>query len=149
VKDQPVHLVGLHRLTQHGQQMPLPLLAQQAIRHVVEMAPLASLRIPAATRRDHVQRRVVPPIAARRLDDHDRAAVERAATDPAEDVIQTPHPTAHARTQHRWRLLIKRFPEERRHGQDDMTVDDALVEHPAHLADPGVDIDFGAAQAQR
>src|SRR5215471_4079068 len=30
-----------------------------------------------------------------------------------------------------------------------MTVDDALMEHPAHLADPVVDVDFGAAQAQR
>src|SRR5919199_540369 len=30
-----------------------------------------------------------------------------------------------------------------------MTIDDTLVQHPADLADPGVDVDFGAAQAQR
>src|SRR6516165_2161936 len=30
-----------------------------------------------------------------------------------------------------------------------MTVDDALMEHPTDLADPVVDVDFGAAQAQR
>src|SRR5712691_11140555 len=107
--------------------MPLPLLAQQTIRHVVEMVPLAGWRIPAATRRDHVQMRVVPPIAAMRLDDHNVAALESAATDPAEDVIQAPHPTAHERTKHRLRLLIKRFPEYLRHGQDDMTVDDECV----------------------
>src|SRR5215470_163975 len=30
-----------------------------------------------------------------------------------------------------------------------MAIDDTLVQHPADLADPGVDVDFGAAQAQR
>ena len=129
--------------------MPLPLLAQQALRHVVQMDPLAGLRSPAATRRNHVQMRVVLPLTAMRLDAHDGAALEGAATDPADDVIQALHPTAHERTQPHWRRLIKRFPEYLRHGQDDMPGDDALVEHPAHWADPVVDVDFGAAPAQR
>src|SRR5215470_13324684 len=30
-----------------------------------------------------------------------------------------------------------------------MAIDDTLVQHPADLADPVVDVDFGAAQAQR
>ena len=89
--------------------------------------------------------RIVLPIAAMGLDDHDVAALEGAATDPAIDIIQTADATAHEWTQHRLRLLIKRFPEYRRHGQDDMTVDDALMEHLTDLADPGVDVDFGAA----
>src|SRR6266849_6161812 len=111
------------------------------------MHPLAGLAIPSATGGNDVQMGVIPSVAAMCLDNDDIAALESTATDPAEDVIQTPHPTAHERTQHRLRLLIKRFPEYLRHGQDDMTVDDALVEHPAHLADPVVDIDFGAAPA--
>ena len=48
-------------------------------------------------------------IAAMRLDDHDGATLEGAATDPAEAIVQTPHPTAHARTQHGCGLLIKRL----------------------------------------
>jgi hypothetical protein len=94
-----------------------------------------------------VQMGVVLPIAAMRLDDDDVAAFEGSATDPAEDIIQTPHPTPHERTQHRVGLLIKRFPEDLRHGQDDMAVDDTLMQHLADLADPVVHVDFGAAQA--
>src|SRR5512134_51273 len=113
------------------------------------MHPLAALAIPAATRGDDGQMRVVLPMAAMRLDHHNVAALERTATDPGEDIIQAPDPTAHERAQYRLRLLIKRGPEDLRHGQDDMTIDHALMEHLAALADPGVDIDFGAAQAQR
>ena len=88
-------------------------------------------------------------ITAMGLDDDDVTAFEVLAADPAEDVIQAPHPTAHEGTQHRLRLLIKRFPQYLRHGEDDMPVDDAFMEHLAHLTDPGVHIDFRAAQAQR
>jgi hypothetical protein len=88
-------------------------------------------------------------IAAMGLDDDDVTAFEVLAADPAEDVIQAPHPTAYARTQHRLRLLIKRVPPYLRHGEDDMPVDDALMQHLADLADPVVDVNLGAAQAQR
>jgi hypothetical protein len=91
--------------------------------------------------------RIVLPVAAMRLDDHDIAPLEGAATGPAEDLIQAPHPTAHERTQHRLGLLIKRLPEYLRHSQDDMAIDHALMEHLTDLADPVVDVDFGAAQA--
>jgi hypothetical protein len=74
------------------------------------MHPLAGLRIPAATGGDDVQMRVVLAIAAMRLDNHNIAALERAATDSAEAIIQTPDPTAHERTQHCLGLLIKRLP---------------------------------------
>jgi len=49
-------------------------------------------------------------IAAMRLDDHDVAAREGAATHPGKDIIQTASPTAHERTQQGLRLLIKRRP---------------------------------------
>ena len=96
-----------------------------------------------------MQMRIVVPIPAVGLDHDDIAALPGTATDPAEDIIQAPHPTTHEWTQHRFSLLIKYFSEELRHGQDDMAVDDAFMEHLAHLADPVVHIHFRAAQAQR
>src|SRR5712691_8105436 len=39
--------------------------------------------------------------------------------------------------------------EHRRDRQDDVPRDHSLVEHRAHLADPGIHVDFGAPQAQR
>ena len=71
------------------------------------MHPLAGLLIPAATRGNAVQMRIVLPIAAMRLDDHDVAAFEGAATDTAEAIIQALHSTAYERTQYNLRLLIK------------------------------------------
>ena len=57
--DQLTDLRRLDRLTQHGQQMPLPLLPQEGIRDIVEMDPLLRLWIPAATRRNDMQMRIV------------------------------------------------------------------------------------------
>jgi hypothetical protein len=85
--DQALHLLGLYRLPEHREEMPLPLLAQQGIRHIVEMDPLLRLPIPAATRRDDMQMRVVLPIASMGLDDDDIAALELCAADPAKDII--------------------------------------------------------------
>src|SRR5215470_19275390 len=113
------------------------------------MDPLLRLWLPAATRGNDMQVRVVLTIATMGLDHDDIAALQEPATDQAEDIIQAPHPTPHERTQHRVGLLIKRFPEDLRHGQDDMAVDDALMEHLADLAHPVVHVDFGTAQAQR
>jgi len=84
-------------------------------------------------------------LAAMGLDHQHGAALKGATTDPALDSIQTAGATAHERTQHRLRLLIKRLPESLRHGQDDMPVDDALMQHVADLADPAVDVNCGAA----
>ena len=113
------------------------------------MDPLLGLLSPSPTGGDDVQMGIVLAIAAMGLDDDDVTAFEVLAADPAEDVIQAPHPTAHERTQHRWRLLIKSVPQYLRHGEDDMTVDDALMQHLADLADPVVDVNLGAPQAQR
>src|SRR5262245_53458943 len=113
------------------------------------MHPLLGPLIPSPTGRDDMQMGVVLAIAAMGLNYNDVATLERLATDTAEDIIQAPHPTTHEWTQHRFGLLIKRFPEDLRYGQDYMAVDDAFMEHLAHLADPVVHINFRAAQAQR
>ena len=143
--NQLLHLLGLHRLAQHRQQRPLPLLAQQAIRHVIQGHPLFGLLIPSTTGGDEVQMGILLAMAAMGLDNHDGAALEGAATDPALDIIQTADAAAQERTQHRLRPLIKRFPEYLRHGQDDMPGDNACMKHLADLADPIVDVDLGAA----
>src|SRR6266704_595387 len=109
------------------------------------MHPLLCLLIPSATGGNAMQMRIVLPIAAMGLDNHDVAPLEIVAADPAIEIVQTADATAHKRTQHVVRLLIKRFPEHLGHSQDDMAIDDALVEHPDHLADPVVDVDFGAS----
>src|SRR5215831_10036039 len=147
--NQTVDLFRPQRLAQHRQQMPLPLFSQHRIWQRVEMDPLLGLLSPSTTGGDEVQMGIVLAIAAMGLDDDDVTAFEVLAADPAEDVIQAPHPTAHERTQHRWRLLIKSVPQNLRHGEDDMTVDDALMQHLADLADPVVDVNLGAPQAQR
>src|SRR6187397_2167930 len=100
------------------------------------MHPLARLLIPAATSGDDVQMRVVLTIAAMGLDDDDVTAFEVLAADTAKDIIQTSDPTAHERAQYSVRLPIKRLPEYRGHGQHYMAIDDALMQHPADLADP-------------
>ena len=76
-------------------------------------------------------------VAAMGLHDHDGATFERLATDTAPDIIQTANATAHERTQHVFRLLIKRVSQPRGHGQDDMAIDDALMQHRADLAHTG------------
>jgi len=63
------------------------------------MDPLPRLLIPSTTGSHAVQMGVVLPITAMRLDDHDGTALEDAATDTTEDIVQAPDPTAHERTQ--------------------------------------------------
>ncbi len=146
---QAVDLVSLHRLPQHRQQRPLPRLAEHGIWEGIQRHPLLGLLIPAATGGNAGQRRVVLPIAAMGLEHHEVAAFEGVATDPARAIIQTADATASERTPHGLRRLRKRWPEYLRHGQDDMTLEHALMEPLADLAAPVVDVDFGAASAQR
>src|SRR5712692_10943565 len=63
---QPVDRVGLERLAQHRQQVPLPLAPQQRIGQILEMLPARSLRIIAPTGGDQMEMGVVLPIAAMR-----------------------------------------------------------------------------------
>ena len=84
-----------------------------------------------------------------RVEHHDIATPERLAPDGAVEIIQALHPAAHERAQHDRRVLVKGRAEHRRDRQDDVPIDDPLVEDLAHLADPVVDVDFGAPQAQR
>src|SRR5712691_4000369 len=113
------------------------------------MHPLVALRVPSPTGGDNVQVRIVLAIAAMRLDDHNVAALEGLATDRTKEVVQALHPAWHERTQYVVCVLIKRFPQHLGHGQHNMTIDDAVMQHLTDLTDPMVDIDLPASQAQR
>src|SRR5207244_2253399 len=129
--------------------MPLPLLAQHGIRHILQMHPLPGLWIPSPTGGDDMQMRVVLAIATMRLDDPDIATLQGPATHPAEAIIQALHATAHERTQHFLSVLIKCRAQQRGHRQHHMTIDHPLMQHGADLAHPVIDIDFRAAKTQR
>ena len=88
------------------------------------------------------------PIAPMGGEHRDVTPSECLAPDGAVEIIQALPPTAHERAQHDRRVVVKGRAEHRRHRQEDLPRDDARVEDPAHLADPGVHGDFGAAQAQ-
>jgi hypothetical protein len=96
---QPRALLRLSWLSQHCQQIPRPRRAQHGIRHIRQMHPLLGLLIPAAAGGHTMQMGVGLPMTAMRLEDQDGAALEGAATDSAEAIVQALDPTAHARTQ--------------------------------------------------
>ena len=84
-------------------------------------------------------------IAPMGVEHRDVATPERLAPDVAIEIIQALHPTAHECAQHDRRVLVESRAEHRRDRQDDMPIDHPLVEDLAHLADPVVHGDFGAA----
>jgi len=88
-------------------------------------------------------------VAAMGLHDHDVATCERFATETAPDIIQTPDPPAPERTQDGFGVLRKRGASYLGHGHDDRAIDEALMQHLADWADPVVDVDCGASEAQR
>ena len=88
---------------------------------------------------------MVLPVAAMGVEHRDGAPPERLAPDVAREIIQALHPTAHECAQHDRRVLVESRAEHRRDRQDDMPIDHPLVEDLAHLADPVIDGDFGAA----
>ena len=137
--------VRLERLAQHGPEGPLPLTAQERRGHILEVLPACVLGILAPTGGEHMQMRMVLPIAPMGVEHCDSAPAQRLAPDRALDVIQTLCPTAHERAQHDGRVLVKGHAEHRRDRQDDVPIDDARVENLAHLTDPVVDVHFGAA----
>ena len=74
---------------------------------------------------------------------------EGLAPDFTIEIIEALRPAAHERAQHDHRVLGKGRAKQRRDRHDDMPRDDPRVEDLAHVADPVVDMDFGAASAQR
>jgi hypothetical protein len=96
-----------------------------------------------------MQMRVVLAMAPRRLAHDDVTACEGLATDRAKEIISALDATLPEGTEQRLGVLIKRRSEHLRHGQDNMPIEDAFMEHFANLSDPIVDIDLGTAQAQR
>ena len=129
--------------------MPRPRLPQQGIRHRVELEPGRRLRLPAATRRHAMQRRMGASTPAVGLEHDALATLQGTAPAPAADILQAPHPTPHARTHPRWSLLLQCFPEALQHGPDAMAREDAFREPLAPWAAPVVHRDWRAAETQR
>src|SRR5262252_10069052 len=111
------------------------------------MLPTRSLGIIAATGGQHMEMGMIVPMAAMRVEHRDIASLERLPLDGAVEIVEAWRPAAYERTQHDRGVLVKGGAAHRRHRQDDMPRDDAFVENPADLADPGVHGDCGAAQA--
>ena len=127
--------------------MPLPFATQQLVGQVLEMLPALALGIVTATGREQMEMGVVLPIAPMGVEHRDVAPPQRLAPDRAIEIIQALPPTAHERAQYDRRVLVEGYAEHRGHRQDDVPIDHPLVEDLAHLADPVVDVDFGAPQA--
>src|SRR6266852_3601661 len=75
--------------------------------------------------------------------------LQRLAPDLAQELLPALDAAAHQRAQQDRSIVIERRAEHGRDREDDVTIDAPLVEDLAHLADPVVHRDFGAAQAQR
>jgi len=61
------------------------------------------------------------------------------------EIVEALRPAAYKRAQHDRRVLVKGGAEHRWHRENDVPIDHPLVEGLAHLADPVIDMDFGAA----
>jgi hypothetical protein len=88
-------------------------------------------------------------VSPMRVDHRDGATLERLASHLAIKIVQALHPAAHQRTQQDRGVLVESRAEHRGDRQDDVPINHALVEDPAHLADPVVHVDFRTPQAQR
>src|SRR5262245_36034809 len=114
--------------------MPLPCAPQQIVGQVLQMFPACSLGILPSTRSEQMQMGMILPITPMGVKHRDGTTPEHLAPDSAIEITQALRPTAHERAQYDRRVLVKSGAEHGRHRQDDMPIDDALMEHPAHLA---------------
>src|SRR5919109_3541812 len=104
------------------------------------MLPALTRSIQAPTRGDQMQMGMVLAIAPMRVEHHNVAPPECLAPDCAIEIIQTLHPAAHERTQQGRRVLIEGRAEHGWNCEDEMTIDHPLMQHPAHLAHPSIDV---------
>jgi hypothetical protein len=88
---------------------------------------------------------MIVPMAAMGVEHHAISTPERLAPDFAKEIIQTRDATSHERTQQDCGVALEGGAQQGRDCQDDMPIDDPLVEDVADLANPVIDIDFGAA----
>ena len=109
------------------------------------MLPALSLAIIPPTGGEQMQMGMVLAIAPMRVEHRDGAPPECLAPDCAIEIVEALRPAAHERAQHDRRVLVESRTAHRWDRQDDVAIDDPLVEDLAHLADPVVDMDFGAA----
>ena len=83
------------------------------------------------------------PIAAMGVEDGNIPAGEGFPLHGAIEIIQALGSTAHQSATDARRVLVEGSPEQRRHRQDDVPIDNALVQDFAHLADPVIRINLG------
>ena len=92
--------------------------------------------LPAATGGHDVPMGGVRAMAAMRLDDHDAAALEGAAADPAEDISQALDSTAHESAHQDGGVVREGGASHGGYGEDDVPIEDALMPPVTHLAHP-------------
>ena len=85
------------------------------------------------------------PIAAMRVEHRDVAPFECLPPDGAVEIVEAWRPAAYKCAQHDRRVVVKGGAEHRWYRENDVPIDHPLVEGLAHLADPVIDRDFGAA----
>jgi hypothetical protein len=112
------------------------------------MLPAVPLAIIAPTGGEQLEMGMVLPMAAMRVEHRDVTTPERLASDRALEVIQALPPAAHQGAQHDRGVLVEVRAKHGWDRQEDVPRDHPLVEDLTHLADPGVDGDFGTPQAQ-
>src|SRR5206468_2386742 len=115
------------RLTQRAQSVPWPCATSQVVGQGREMLPTRSLGIRAATGGQHMQMAMVVPMAAMRVEHGAGAPLERLPLDGAGAIVKAWRPAASQRTQHDRGVLVKGRAAHRRHPQDEMPRDDAVV----------------------
>ena len=96
---QLVSRLGLERLAQQRQQVPLPLTAQQLIGEITPMLPAFSRRVIAPAGGNPMQVRMVLPIATRRVEHGHGATPERLVPDGTREIVQALAPAAPPRAQ--------------------------------------------------
>jgi hypothetical protein len=113
------------------------------------MHPCIGLRIQAPTGGNDVQLGGGLTMTAMGLHNHGGATGERPTTETTQDIIETAYATWHEGTQQHVGVARKACPSHRRHGQDNVARDYALLPHRADLSDPMVDRDCGAPETER
>jgi hypothetical protein len=84
---QLIDRLGLQRLAEHRQQMPLPLAAQERLGQILQMLPTFSLVIVAPTGGKEMKMGMVLPIATMRVEDCEVASPQCFAPDLTREII--------------------------------------------------------------
>src|SRR6266581_6247499 len=142
---QLVDRLRLECLAHHAPEVPLPCATQALVGQGLEMLPARSLGIIPSARGAQMPMGMVRPMAAMRVEHRDGAPLACLPPDGTVEIVEALRPAAYQRAQHDRRVVGKGGAEHRWHREHDVPIDHPLVEGLAHLADPGIDMDCGAA----